>query len=494
MKMKTILRIAATVAVVFVLGACLLQGGDDSDTGALRIGLPTVSSAAISSGVDTVRIWLYTPSNLEFGVDGGSARLPGEADNFLEAAITESGGAVVIDGIPAADGYRLVIVLGTLDGDVFLPIDVAESAAFQITGGRETSLSLSAAVVTGLSTDLEGSALTSVVEVDVPAATIFTASSTTVYNGSFGSLAAAGSVGSGDFTGISTIYGVSPGSYADGAGSSDEAAYINTDGGIVVADESGASVDFATTMNAAGIEDVVDSGAFYLSGSGETVVYYQRLGGLGGAVFTDVTSPIADDWEDSGDELGDYVEEDESPVRAAATNGDSAAYIASVLGTFAVTEQYFEIEFDAGALIEGDDATGLTFWGVAYPGNDRPLRITDMGYLAGSDSLVVGTPRGAFVFPASAVSGAASNGGLIPAAQVDQVAVVADQPIVDISVNDGFIAFLTARSLVVTDTDLDVEFTKPLRAVALGAPRDAFVAAGPTVYIAGAEGLTQVVE
>lgn len=489
MKTKAIVRLVVALGLVVLLGSCLIEGGDSADTGSLRIALPTIVSSEISDGVDTVRIWLYTPSSLEYGVDGGAARLPSAADNFLEAAITTSGGAVVIDGIPAGTGYRLVIVLGTIDDDndgAFIPIDVAESDEFGVTGGRETALSLTAAEVVGMTYTLEGESLNSVVVGDVIGTNdVFTASSTTVF------VDPMGTVDTHSFA--ADINSVSLGYYYNGT--LYRSVYVNTEDGLYPGYGVGLTFDsgFATSFSAIG--GVVDSGAFFLSDTSETVVYYERLGGLGGAVLTDMS--VTPSWNDSGDDLDEYVAEDENPVRSAATNGADAAYIASVLGTFEVTEQYFEGGFDAGSIISGDDDAGLTFWGVAYPGADQALRITQIGTFG--DTIVVGTARGAFAFPESELDGDLV-GGLIPEAEVTQLSAVADEAILDLAVGDDYLAFLTARSLVVVEEDGDSYpsvFSKPLRAVVLGAPTDLFVVeegGEPVVYISGAEGLTRVVE
>ncbi len=502
MNAKHIGRIAAGCALLVLLGSCMIAGGDD-DTGGVRIGLPVVGSSAVSSGVDTARVWLYTASNLEYGISGGAARLPDDSANYAQASLTAAGGEVVIDDIPAGDGYRLVVVLGTLDGSVFTPIDVAESDAFEIAGGRETRLSLTAALAGPLTTALEGIALNAVVETRISASDIvFSSSTSTVYQDPFSSDT---SYGVGDYFGTAqTINSVSVGRFSAG----NEATFVNTDTGVysIVSGGSPATINtaLADSMTSAGIADIVDSGAFYDDASGDTIIYYERLGGIGGASLTDLAfgGLAADAWEDSGDDLGDYIDEDESPVRAAANNTTDTAYIASVLGTFAVTQEYYETDFDAGAIIAGNDEAGLTFWGVAYPGNDRPLRITQLGYIEtdGGEYLAVGTPRGAFTFPVSAIARASDNGGLIPADDVTQIASLIDQPILDLSVNDGYAAFLTARSLTVTDAltaDLTELYSKPLRSVTLGAPSDVFVAAdgsAPVVYIAGSTGLTSVTE
>lgn len=492
MKTNTIVRFVAGLGLVLLLGSCLIDGGDTEDTGSLRVGLPTVGSSAISAGVDTVRLWLYTPSNLEFGIDGGAARLPSAANNFLEADITSSGGFIVIDGVPAASGYRLVIVLGTDDSGVFVPLDVAESSAFEVTGGRETALSLTAEAVTGLTPALEGTALNGVVVEDVVTASVFATSSTKLYCDVFGTPTQY-AVGT-DLAGASKIYSLSSANF-----DSSDYVLVNTDYGVFPAyDNSGFSIDtaFADTMDAAGISDVVDSGGFFIVDTDEYIVYYQRLGGLGGGVFPDLVSAAAADWNDSGTDLADYIDADQSPVRGAATDGTSQAFISSVLGTFAVNDTYFEGEFDAGQIIAGDDSAGLTFWGVAYPGSTQPLRITQLGWTGGK--VIVGTPRGAFVFAATAIAQASDNNGLIPSSAVTQVDAVRNRPILDMSVNDGYIAIATARQVTVLDaTTFVAEFTKPLRAVALGAPADVFVvdnSGSPEVYIAGSDGLTKVVE
>lgn len=494
MRLSTIIRVITALALVLLLGSCLIDGGSSDDTGSLVIALPSVGSSAISSGVDTVRIWLYTPGNLEFGVDGGAARLPGAADNFLEASVTGSSGTITIDGIPAATGYRLVIVLGDKTTDAFIPIDVAQSDPFEITGGRETGLNLTAAVVDGLTTALEGEEIIGAVVGDFDGTgSVFAASTDTVFQNAFAPTPTEYSLSSGVLASASQVLGLSSASF-DG----EDVVLVNTDYGIFpgLTDVVFSFIpSFAASFADAGIQNIVDSGGFYLSDTAEYVLYYQRLGGLGGGVYDDPLAIVAGDWNDSGTDLEDYVEADESPVRAATTDSSSQAFLASTLGTFAVTDEFFGTDFDVDTILTGEDGSGLTFWGIAYPGSTLPLRITQLGYLEGN--IVAGTPRGAFRFAASAIGNTDSN-GLVPASAVTQIPAVADQPIFDISINDGYLAIATARELVVIDSETFAEeFSTPLRAVALGAPASIFVVdegGAPAVYIAGAEGLTRIVE
>lgn len=402
-----------------------------------------------------------------------------------------------------------MIVLGTKTGDVFVPVDVAESSAFEITAGRVTALSLAAAVG-GVTTALEGEALNGVVvEAMNGTDVLFASSGTRVQASPFGApvtypIAA--------LAGASEIHGLSVGTFLG-----NPSVYVNTDTGVYTAYQGPLdggiqlSTSLASAMTDAGISDVVDTGGFLidpdgtpLNGDETEVFYYQRLGGLGGATFVAANgespnSAAADDWNDSGADLTDYIEPDQRPVRAMATNGESRAYIAGVFGTFGVTDTFFEDDFDAGVIISGENADGFIFLGVAYPGTDRPLRIVQLGYYDGA--VFVGTPRGAFAIVENKIPPAAKNDGLVPSDFVLPITFTRDQPVFGMSANDGYLAIMTAQGLLVYDVsnlpNLSPIYRKPFRAVTLGAPADMFVvdeSGVPTVYIAGSDGLTRIVE
>ena len=92
-----------------------------------------------------------------------------------------------------------------------------------------------------------------------------------------------------------------------------------------------------------------------MTDAGEVVVYYQRLGGLGGASGTELGTLAGlapDDWNDSGSDLSDVVADTESPILAMATSGN-AAYVSSVVGAFRATEEevFTRDDIDVDALL-----------------------------------------------------------------------------------------------------------------------------------------------
>jgi hypothetical protein len=203
---------------------------------------------------------------------------------------------------------------------------------------------------------------------------------------------------------------------------------------------------------------------------------------------------LTEDWNDSGTDLSDVVAADESPIIASATSGN-AAYISSVLGAFRATEEVFTgDDIDVDALLGGTSTTsGLTFFEVAYPGTSRSLRIHEIGLFKDkNDKLFVigGTGRGAFYFPESAIGSSSSVSGVQAVSQTD------GQYIVDMVVNDGFVAILTPSRLIVAKTGSGrAPRIVPLRAVTLGIPRDLFLwndGGTVRVYIAGSEGLSGI--
>jgi len=439
---------------------------------------------------------MYTPEGNEYRLLSSGTGLP-NAPNYRQ---TTGGGSIVIDNIPAGDGYGIVVAVDDNGGPTFVPTHYAYRDSFAVAAGRETQLQLSLTAASELVTSLPGVNLNSVVGSVGTNAALFAASYTKVYqNPVSGSLQQAEyPLGpSGDIkTTSQTATFINSLSSAHAV---DETVLVNTDIGVFPIVNGGSGYDvntaYADTGYEAGVRNVVSSGLF--QGPDAYVVYYQRRGGLGGAEFNDIGSG-PNEWNDTGTELADFIGSDESPVWAAAVS-DNAVFLSTVFGTFRATEALFSgTEIDIDALIGGDSSStaGITFFGVAFPGTDRPLRIRHMGHIG--NRVVVGTGRGAFFFGESAISTVGPN-KLV--AGVKAIPKTAGNYVVDMSVNDGWIAVLTPSRIVVVNegTPGTLAYERPLRGYALGNPRDVFVVNGvgpvprPVVYIAGSEGLSKIV-
>lgn len=473
------IRILALTAAVLLLGACILQP-ESEKTGTVAITFASVGGSSTEIGASVVprgtthaRVWLY--------LDGRELRT-------ATVSLGETGGSVRFEEIPEGGGYSLVAVLGKMASGVFQPLGYAQTTeTFSVSGGRETALAAAAKEITN-NFSLEGINLNSVVRVG---SDVFAATSSAVYRNST-------NVGSG------TIAGVSVGRRPDGT----PTAFLNRNDGIRY--WNGSSFVAITPDPDDPVGNIQNSGAFVVEDEfsvddPELVIYYSRLGGLGGVTTPTGPTPVWD-WGDSGDDMSDVVASDENPIRAMATDEDNAAYFAGVLGTFKMTKEFFdEDDIDVGALLGGDDSdtSGLTFFGVAYPGTSRPMRIATMGLIraaniSGSNNrVVVGTGRGAFFFGGNAIDDLTST-GLIKAGNVTQITVpgIRDQAVVDISVAGNRIAIATRETIVVVDANNPntVIARVPTRAVVLGRLNDVFLhRVGTTetrVYVAGDQGLT----
>ena len=498
-------RVTVLILAALVLGACIMS--PESDDGSITISVPvsgsgvggsSLSGSAVITSNTVVRVWMYTPEGNEYRLLSSGTGLP-NAPNYRQ---TTGGGSIVIDNIPAGDGYGIVVAVDKDGGSPFVPTHYAYRDSFAVAAGRETQLSLVLAAVNGsetsMTTALVGDNLHSVIgvvsEVGID---LYAAGNTKFLVDPFVPETGV-PVGSFNHTNsnitASRIFSLSPGMITNG----NPIPFVNTDVGIFGYDGDGVNSSLVGTGYPVGVRNVTSSGAFEFADEQQQIlVYYQRRGGLGGVAFASSGSPNSEDWNDTGTELEDFIGSDESPVWAAAVS-DNAVFLSTVFGTFKATEALFSgTEIDIDALIGGDSSStaGITFFGVAFPGTDRPLRIRHMGYVGGNDNVVVvGTGRGAFYFPESSINSVGAN-KLV--AGVKAIPKTAGNYVVDMSVNDGWIAVLTPSRIVVVNegTPGTLAYERPLRGYALGNPRDVFVVNGdskPVVYIAGSEGLSKI--
>ena len=505
MKLRRIIQIGSALAAVLFLAGCILQPSEDATgTISLAVSAPDagISASALNIGDQTgvdpstanvARLWMYA--------NGGEYRLaPTSADasssrNYVEASLDSGTGQITIDGIPAGEGYSVVVVLGRKVNDVFVPMAYARSGRFAVNAGLETVVSPSKVALVGdtdsplssASFSLIGENLNSVL---VSGGIPVTASSTKVWtNGSELSL---GSLSPSP----SRVYSVSVG---------DSGYFVNTDKGIAWSSNGG----LYTTSNTAGITDVTYSSSFFLSDTSDRVVFYQRLGGLGGVVFNSESLPAAADWQDFGpDDLQDLVDPDASPVRAMASGNQKGFFATAALDNFMVTRTLFDSDSDieAADLISGE-AEGVTFFNVPYPGTTRPMRIDEMAVVTvnSTEYLAIGTPRGAFVFPVSTIGSSDSSlfdstRNLVNSNAASFRSLIRDEPVAALNSEGGWLAIATSETVTLLNmtngiptSREDATLILPRRGVTLGQTTGlAIDTASGTLYIAGTEGISAV--
>ncbi|MEX2442847.1 MAG: hypothetical protein WD492_04545 [Alkalispirochaeta sp.] len=520
MKVIRLMRIVAATAAVLLLAGCILQpedGGSLSFTVSAPQGDVSSNSVAIdgrddltgTDDVDYARVWLYS-NGAEYRLAPTSAGAP-SSRNYVEADLSSGGATVKIDGIPAGDGYSAVIIMGTKEDGVFVPVAYARTGRFAINAGREARPTADKVALVGdedslLSAaefNLLGKNLNSVV---ANSDGVFTSDANAVYQGPnyTGS-------GSGEFGTINRL--------STGTLEGDSVIFVNSSEGIFKA-KAGELPEEITPSDDTDVDvrDVTFSGTFAVEDAigediAEDVVFYQRLGGLGGVAAQTINSES--DWQDFGAaDLEDLIDPDRSPVRAQASGTGKGFFATAALDNFLLTEALFDNESDieAADLISGS-ADGVQFFNVPYPGTTRPMRLNHMTIVEADETeyLVVGTPRGAFTFPAGNIghSNAArfnSTTNLVNSSHSTFRSLVRDEAVFALATDSGgkILAVATAETVVVLDvTDGiptsrdDALFILPRRGVALGEVTGLALetdGSQVTLHISGTQGLTTVID
>jgi len=541
--MKRTVQLAVAAAIIITLGSCVWNPTDGTGSVTLAISSPALSSLAVGdSGMekadsDAVRIWLY--------YDG--VELPVTDVGYVQATVDP--GTVkelTIENLPEGDGYSIAVVRGVMDSVVdsvvFQPVAIGD-ADFVVTGGRETAVAVATTQLDELvrvdSVDyiLLGQDLVGAVAIPYLSNDVFVAasSSTVFYATALATADAAPNFATVNFSstvdsifaGISDPFSsLSPVELPRSLfpvelplfESNVSAVFVNTAKGILdltpVTGGLSAGTDLIESMTSEAITNLTGSGVFNIAGEG-TAIFFDRLGGFGGTfveqddlVFDDSSGlGGVSDWVDMGGaDLQDYVADDQSPVFAYATNGTSAAYMATRLGTFRMDEDLFDsdVEVSVDSFLDSSIVTpGLNFFAAAYPGSTRPLKIRHMA-LAGSgtsEKLVIGSPRGAFLFPSSAVESLDANGLVSGVVTVEAVRdqEVKNLTVVEVDGVDYIVAVTDERIVVVKVTNATTAtplFMQPVRAMVLGEPQElsAYESGSGvlTLLISGSEGLTKL--
>jgi hypothetical protein len=507
--MKTI-RIIAALAAVLLLAGCILQP-EAEDTGSISLSIEapeaSVAASAVTLGtggvtpadVTAARVWVYA--------NGAEYRLP-SSGNFLETLLTEGRGRIVIDGIPEGEGYSLVIVLGVEDNDTFVPVAYAASGRFAVSGGRETTVAPVKRALVGPNSqltaarfDLVGEALNSVA-FSSSLGRLYTATSNKIFAGPSNALSQV--LAGANLSGINSV------TVGRGPAGLDNIGFVNSASGLYRI----ASLSSVPKLTPTGIDNVTFSGTFLIEDTSEIAVFYQRRGGLGGVIFDGTNAPVADDWQDFGPaDLEDLVDPDTSPVRAQAS-GDGVGFFATrALDNFMLKEALFdsEQEVEAADLISGE-AKGVTFFNVPFPGTTRPMRIDHLAIVnVGAESeenLVVGTPRGAVLFPAASI-GSDDASLFDPSTKVVQsggagfTPLILNEPVAAVATDPAgrYLAIATDETIAVIDVGSgipereDAILILPRRGAALGQITGLAIEVGTstiTLHVAGTEGLASL--
>jgi hypothetical protein len=513
--MKTI-RIIAALAAVLLLAGCILQPeGEDTGSIALSIEAPEASVAASAVTLETggetppvtaARVWVYA-NGAEYRL--APATGTPSSRNFLETLLNDGQGRIVIEGIPEGDGYSLVIVLGVEDNDTFVPVAYAASGRFAVSGGRETTVAPQKVALvgeddsqlTGARFDLVGESLNSVAY-SSSLNRLYTATSNKIFAGPSSALNQV--LAGANLSGINSV------TVGRGTAGLDNIGFVNAASGLYRI----ASLSSVPRLTPTGIDNVTFSGTFLIEDTSEIAIFYQRRGGLGGVIFDGTNAPVADDWQDFGpDDLEDLIDPDRSPVRAQAS-GDGVGFFATrALDNFMLTEALFdsEEEVESADLISGE-ADGVTFFNVPFPGTTRPMRIDHLVIVKVSDeeNLVVGTPRGAVLFPTASIGPDRDDPSLFnPSTKVVQsggagfTSLILNEPVVALATDPAgrYLAIATDETIAVLDVGAgipereDAIMILPRRGAALGQITGLAIEVGTstiTLHVAGTEGLASL--
>lgn len=514
MKRTAIMKLGVALATLLLFAGCILQpGGEDTGTVSLAIsatgGAVGASALDIQSGDDppaaeVARVWMYT-NGREFRLAPTSVSAP-SSRNYAETSLSGGSGEIVIDGVPAGEGYSLVVVVGQLDGDTFVPVGYARTGQFRVSPGTATVVSPNKVNlvsddtgVTRATFELVGTELNSVA---IANETAYTASDSVLYDrGESGFSATELSLASG-----AEINSVSVGNWNDDT----QKVAVNTTAGIYVENQ---------LVTPADIEDVTLTGTFVVedeTGTDEVVVFYQRIGGFGGVLIEngDTGTVAADDWEDINatelnDEAGlELIDPDESPVRALTSSGNNGFFATDALGNIKITEELFtsDQELEPADLLSGS-APGFSAFNVPFPGTTRPLRLDFMEVVTVSDVeyLVVGTPRGAFTFPHESIGGSGDvfvdETNIVRTDGAGFTSLIRDEAVQALATDrtGEILAIATAETIAVIDVADGIPETRddalilPRRGVVLGQPTGLAVqvdGANIRLYISGTEGAT----
>lgn len=527
-RMQSIIKIVVFGLIVLSLGACVLQPREEQ-TGSIEISIPASSpslsavSPASTDGEDLTpthaRVILYQN---------------GEQMRQTMVNLENTSRRVRFQAVPEGDGYTLVVIWAKAEtipaenaGDnddaengeegveIMLPSAYAQSDSFSVVAGRDATVSMVQSNITDsvkslvYPAELRGKDISSVVRVG---ADVFSAvpdpdgGAGRIYGYTDGEV-------SFEEESPARLFSVSTGRIS---ADNDRALFVNTARGIYRRTAGGAYLRLPGTPSDA--RNIVDSGSFFIDAESDEgvfedsiVVYYSRHQGFGGVSTPSLSEPDQDRWQwgDSEDGLNDLVRSGESPIRTMATDGESAAYIASTIGTFKMTREFIDDpDVDIASLLGGDDdeTQGFTFFGVAYPGSSRPMRISHIGIIpravAGQPNrIVVGTGRGAFWFNGTAVDDLTST-GLIRSENVNRINTtgVRDRTVTGISLGESRIAVATRSQITVfqqSDFSSATPSPRPLiqiptRAVTLGEMRKMYLHPSGWLYIASEHGLTAI--
>lgn len=419
--MKRIL--AAAIIAFIVLISCYFQG--DSSTGSITIDVQAAGAKAIGDidTYDTARVYLLSGNtdlgNALFDFGGGQ----------IYAQVAIENGKATVQGAPVGR-WNVLLALGSLEGpggDVFYVQKYGESGATQILSGvsNEVAITLSVNPFTTaeelFDKDVVGVAKlgTSVYAAEPGALHGYTDAGFSSYFTPLGSFPVGHVVNS-----------LSPGLDAIRA----DVLYLNTSEGIVTYDGSSYDDTFSSGLGAV---SVLDAGAYvYGSVALNTVVYFQRDGGLGGVLLD--TLPY--DWIDV--DLSDVITG--QPVLDFEIVDDplDCVFFVTKLGAFALATELLDGHtadevFDLAVFFNNIDGT---FYSIRSLGYDPSAGGTM--YLGTDDGAYKGTPAAPPAATFASLSPVPGTAGMA----IDKV---------EVSLSGAYVAFLSNLNLYVSNgTDM----------------------------------------
>jgi len=418
--MKRILIVA--VILFTVLTSCYFSG--DGSVGSLSIVVQTAGAKAIgdTDTYDTARVYMMsTNTDLENAFYDF-----GDGEIYTQAAIEN--GTVTVEGAPVGN-WNVLVALGSLEGsesDIFYVQQYGESGAVQILSGVTNEVTVTSLKTNpfATATELFGQDVVGVAELG---ASLYAAEPGALHSYTGPDFSAYGDKP--DPLPGQTINSISPGLNE----SQVPVLYINTNQGIFL--PGAPYTEFSIDL---GEVPVLDSGAYeYGAASPETVVYFQRDGGLGGALL----DYLPYDWVDV--DLSDVITG--QPVLDFEVVDDplDCVFFVTKLGSFALSTD----------LVDGGSPSADEVFELAVFFNDIGgffYSIRSVGYDSAGGQMYLGTDDGAYVgVPSPPPADTFSSVSLVPGTAGMAI------DMVEVSPSSGHVAFLSNLNLyMIKGTDV----------------------------------------
>ena len=308
-------------------------------------------------GDSYARVYLLTEGNVLVPI--------GQDTDYAEAKISEGDTEVTVKGIPAGPRYKVLVSKGVQQAGWFEVAQYAESGLFEVSPGETQDVAVTLLDNPFTYSNRMGVSMKGVVATDEPK--IYAVSASALYSGAtVDAMSTAVPVTAGY-----TINSISRGN--------PEPVWVNTDKGILPY-----SGVFGANLPNLGAVNVLDSGIY------TPLIYYQRDGGLGGA--------IQDEWDWLHIDLSDIVSG--QPVRDFVIPNDTYGYFTTKFGALRLDRN-----------IIGQTDPDINDYALFFEAGSNKNPILALDYKSAAPNFVMGTGDGVWTSNDPAINPSAQVSG-----------------------------------------------------------------------------------